>query len=101
MKMFIRALSEANYNKILRQRDQPAHHIPASTSAAKPFTIPSDSDLEELRPLLRKTKRPLAAYDSSTESHLSLAPTKVRCSTSPRFTYSYIENIVRDKIYTR
>ena len=100
----IRALSEANYNKLLRQRDQPGpSYIAMSTSAAKPLTVPSDSDSdsEELRPLVRKRKRPLAAYDSSTESHLSLAPTKVRCSTSPHFTYSYIENIVRDKIYTR
>ena len=39
----IRALSEANYNQLLRQRDQPGlSHVAASTSANKPLTIPSD-----------------------------------------------------------
>ena len=90
----IRALSEANYNKLLRQRDQPGpSYIATSTSAAKPLTIPSDSDSEELRPLVRKRKRPLAAYDSSTESDSSLPPTKVRCSTSHTATLKILSEI--------
>ena len=76
----IRALSEANYNRLQRQlRDRPGPSHMAGSSL-KPFTVPSDSDSEELKPLARKRKRPFPTYDSSTESDSSLPHTKV-CST--------------------
>ena len=83
----IRAVSEADYNRLNRQpKDQPG-------PSHKIYTLPSDSDSDDLQCLGRKRKRPLARYEFSTDSDSSLPHVKVSAPLSDSPTVKMLSEI--------
>ena len=85
----IRAVSEADHNRLNRQpKDQPG-------PSHKIFTIPSDSDSDDLLCSGRKRKRPLAPFEcnNSTDSDSSLPHIKIRAPPSDSPTVKMLSEI--------
>ena len=84
-------MSEADYNRLKRPRND----LPGQSH--RTYTIPSDSDSDDIQHLVRKRKRPLPAYECSTDSDSSLPRLKIPASPSPTVKmFSDIKSLLSD-----